>query len=170
MGPKASALGDYLRARREQVRPEDVGLADSRGLSVAMAAQQAVHFVGMPEGFYPLAHCTLYLATAPKSNSVGRAYSAALQDVEGTRNDPVPLHLRNAPTGLMRELGYGKEYEYAHASDAYASQKGDLPPSQRLQTYLPENIADRAYFNPGTQGEESKFVDWIQKRRRPPKG
>jgi putative ATPase len=160
----------FIARRLVILASEDVGLADSRGLSVAMAAQQAVHFVGMPEGFYPLAHCTLYLATAPKSNSVGRAYSAALQDVEGTRNDPVPLHLRNAPTGLMRELGYGKEYEYAHASDAYASQKGDLPPSQRLQSYLPENIADRAYFNPGTQGEESKFVNWIQKRRRSPKG
>ncbi len=73
-------------------------------MSVAVAAQQAVHFVGMPEGFYPLAHATLYLATAPKSNSVGRAYGAALADVETTRNDPVPLDLRNAPTALMRAL------------------------------------------------------------------
>ena len=160
----------FIARRLVILASEDVGLADSRGLSVAMAAQQAVHFVGMPEGFYPLAHCTLYLATAPKSNSVGRAYSAALQDVEGTRNDPVPLHLRNAPTGLMRELGYGKAYEYAVASGNMSIQKGDLPPSQRLQSYLPENIADRSYFNPGTQGEESKFVDWIQKRRRSPKG
>ena len=155
----------FIARRLVILASEDVGLADSRGLSVAMAAQQAVHFVGMPEGFYPLAHCTLYLATAPKSNSVGRAYSAAMADVEGTRNDPVPLHLRNAPTGLMRELGYGKEYEYAHAAGAYRSQSGDLPPAQRLQSYLPENIADRAYFNPGTQGEESRFVDWIAKRR-----
>jgi putative ATPase len=156
----------FIARRLVILASEDVGLADSRGLSVAMAAQQAVHFVGMPEGFYPLAHCTLYLATAPKSNSVGRAYSAALADVEGTRNDPVPLHLRNAPTGLMRELGYGKEYEYAHASEEYQSQSGDLPPAERLQSYLPENIASRAYFNPGTQGEESKFVDWIKKRRK----
>jgi putative ATPase len=155
----------FIARRLVILASEDVGLADSRGLSVAMAAQQAVHFVGMPEGFYPLAHCTLYLATAPKSNSVGRAYSAALADVEGTRNDPVPLHLRNAPTGLMRELGYGKEYEYAHASERYQSQTGDLPPAERLQSYLPDNIADRSYFNPGTQGEESKFVDWIKKRR-----
>ncbi len=156
----------FIARRLVILASEDVGLADSRGLSIAMAAQQAVHFVGMPEGFYPLAHCTLYLATAPKSNSVGRAYSAALADVEGTRNDPVPLHLRNAPTGLMRELGYGKEYEYAHASDEYQSQKGDLPPAERLQSYLPENVADHSYFNPGTQGEESKFVDWIKKRRK----
>ena len=160
----------FIARRLVILASEDVGLADSRGLSVAMATQQAVHFVGMPEGFYPLAHCTLYLATAPKSNSVGRAYSAALQDVEGTRNDPVPLHLRNAPTGLMRALGYGKEYEYAHSTDEYRSQKGDLPPAERLQSYLPENIADRSYFNPGTQGEESRFVDWIKKRRRSPKG
>jgi putative ATPase len=156
----------FIARRLVILASEDVGLADSRGLSVAMAAQQAVHFVGMPEGFYPLAHCTLYLATAPKSNSVGRAYSAALQDVEGTRNDPVPLHLRNAPTGLMRALGYGKEYKYAHASEEYQSKEGDLPPSERLQNYLPDNIVDRSYFNPGTQGEESRFVDWIKKRRK----
>ncbi len=156
----------FIARRLVILASEDVGLADSRGLSVAMAAQQAVHFVGLPEGFYPLAHCTLYLATAPKSNSVGRAYSAALADVEGTRNDPVPLHLRNAPTGLMRELGYGKEYEYAHASEKYRSESGDLPPAERLQSYLPENIASRAYFNPGTQGEESRFIDWIKKRRK----
>jgi putative ATPase len=156
----------FIARRLVILASEDVGLADSRGLSVAMAAQQAVHFVGMPEGFFPLAHCTLYLATAPKSNSVGRAYGAALRDVEGTRNDPVPLHLRNAPTGLMRQLGYGKEYEYAHESTEYKSQKGDLPPSERLQSYLPENIADRSYFNPGNQGEESRLVDWIKDRRK----
>jgi len=156
----------FIARRRVILASEDVGLAYPRGLSVAMAAQQAVHFVGMPEGFYPLPHCTLYLATAPKSNRVGRAYSAALQDVEGTRNDPVPRYLRNAPTGLMRALGYGKEYEYAHASDEYRAQEGNLPPAERLQSYLPENIADRSYFNPGTQGEESKFVDWLKKRRK----
>ncbi|HEV8021237.1 MAG TPA: hypothetical protein VGP41_08265, partial [Candidatus Lustribacter sp.] len=86
---------------------EDVGLADSQALLVAMAAQQSVHFVGMPEGFFPLAHATLYLATAPKSRTVGDAYGAALADVESTRNDPVPMHLRNAPTRLMKHLGYG---------------------------------------------------------------
>ena len=160
----------FIARRLVILASEDVGLADSRALSVAMAAQQAVHFVGMPEGFYPLAHCTLYLATAPKSNSVGRAYGAALKDVEGTRNDPVPLHLRNAPAGLMRQLGYGKDYEYAHASEEYRSQRGDLPPAERLQSYFPENIAKRAYFEPGSQGEESKLVDWIKRRRRSPKG
>lgn len=155
----------FIARRLVILASEDVGLADSRAISVAIAAQQAVHFVGMPEGFFPLAHATLYLATAPKSNSVGRAYAAALQDVEGTRNDPVPLHLRNAPTGLMRQLGYGKEYDYAHSNDAYRTHAGELPPAERLQNYLPENIAARAYFEPGGQGDEARLVDWIKKRR-----
>jgi len=85
----------------------------------------------MPEGFFPLAHATLYLATAPKSRTVGTAYGAALADVESTRNDPVPLHLRNAPTRLMKHLGYGS---------------GGGP-------NLPEALADRSYFEPGDQGD-----------------
>jgi putative ATPase len=155
----------FIARRLVILASEDVGLADSRGISVAIAAQQAVHFVGMPEGFYPLAHATLYLATAPKSNSVGRAYGAALRDVEGTRNDPVPLNLRNAPTGLMRNLGYGEGYRYAHDDYASAEAKGDLPPPQRLEDYLPANLRDRAYFEPGEQGEEAKLRAWIDARR-----
>jgi len=112
---------------------EDVGLADSNGLQVAVAAQQAVHFVGMPEGFFALAHATLYLATAPKSNEVGRAYGAAMEDVLGTRNDPVPMHLRNAPTGLMRQLGYGKGYHYAH--DDYDVRQLNVPPALSGRRY-----------------------------------
>jgi putative ATPase len=127
----------FIARRLVILASEDVGLADSRGISVAIAAQQAVHFVGMPEGFFPLAHATLYLAKAPKSNSVGRAYGAAAHDVEETRNDPVPLHLRNAPTGLMRQLGYGKDYHYAH--DDY-----DVK-----QLNLPDNLKDRKYYEPG---------------------
>jgi putative ATPase len=133
----------FIARRLVILASEDVGLADSRGISVAIAAQQAVHFVGMPEGFYPLAHATLYLARAPKSNSVGRAYSAAMADVEGTRNDPVPLHLRNAPTGLMKQLGYGRDYHYAH--DDYSIK----------QENLPENLRDRNYYKPGDQDEPS---------------
>ncbi|HTD32818.1 MAG TPA: replication-associated recombination protein A, partial [Candidatus Elarobacter sp.] len=95
----------FIARRLVILASEDVGLADKHALPLAIAAQQAVHFVGMPEGFYPLAHAVLYLATAPKSNAVGRAYGAALDDVQSTRNDPVPLHLRNAPTKLMRNLG-----------------------------------------------------------------
>ncbi len=120
-------------ARRQVIfASEDVGLADSRALSVAVAAQQAVHFVGMPEGFYPLAHATLYLATAPKSRSVGEAYGAAMRDVDQTRNEPVPLPLRNAPTGLMRSLGFGEGYEVG-----------------RPMEYLPENLRGRRYYQPG---------------------
>ncbi|HET9097233.1 MAG TPA: replication-associated recombination protein A [Candidatus Baltobacteraceae bacterium] len=131
----------FIARRLVILASEDVGLADSRALSVAIAAQQAVHFIGMPEGFYPLAHATLYLARAPKSNSVGRAYSAAMADVEGTRNDSVPLHLRNAPTGLMKELGYGRDYHYAH--DDYSVK----------QQNLPENLKNRTYYTPGSHDE-----------------
>jgi putative ATPase len=134
----------FVARRLVILASEDVGMADSRGLQVAIAAQQAVHFVGMPEGFYPLAHATLYLANAPKSNSVGRAYGAAMADVTQTRNEPVPLHLRNAPTGLMRQLGYGREYHYAH--DDYDVR----------QFNLPENLRGRRYYEPGKQGDESE--------------
>jgi putative ATPase len=143
----------FVARRLVILASEDVGLADSRGLQVAIAAQQAVHFIGMPEGFFPLAHATLYLACAPKSNGVGRAYSAALEDVRETRNDPVPLHLRNAPTGLMRGLGYGRDYHYAH--DDY-----DV-----VQVNLPGNLSERRYYLPGDTGDESRIADWIKKRR-----
>jgi putative ATPase len=155
----------FIARRIVILASEDIGLADSRGLQVAISAQQAVHFIGLPEGFYPLAHATLYLATAPKSNSVGRAYGAALKDVQETRNDPVPLNLRNAPTGLMRKLGYGSGYRYAHDDYAFSGARGDLPPAQRLEDYLPENLRDRAYFEPGEQGEEAKLRAWIEERR-----
>jgi putative ATPase len=134
----------FIARRLVILASEDVGLADSRGISVAIAAQQAVHFVGMPEGFFALAHATLYLARAPKSNSVGRAYSAAMADIEGTRNEPVPLHLRNAPTGLMKQLGYGRDYHYAH--DDYAIK----------QQNLPDNLKDRTYYTPGDHDEKQK--------------
>src|SRR5262249_52589742 len=123
----------FIARRLVILASEDVGLADSNGLQVAIAAQQAVHFVGMPEGFYPLAHATLYLATAPKSNEVGRASGAALDDVQNTRNDPVPMHLRNAPTGLMRQLGYGEGYHYAH--DDYSIRQLNLPTALRGRKY-----------------------------------
>jgi putative ATPase len=136
---------------------EDIGLADSQALSVAMSVQAAVHFVGLPEGFYALAHGTLYLACAPKSNSVGRGYGAAMSDVEATRNDPVPLHLRNAPTTLMRNLGYGRDYRYAHED-----YKENRP---HVQAYLPENLAGRRYFEPGTLGAEARLAAWVAERR-----
>jgi putative ATPase len=144
----------FIARRLVILASEDVGLADPRGLQIALAAQQAAHFVGMPEAFYPLAHATLYLALAPKSNSVGRAYGAALADVEGTRNDPVPLHLRNAPTGLMKQLGYGRDYVYSH-SDYDAE-----------QSFLPPNVAEHRYYDPGQNGEEPQIVARREKKRK----
>ncbi|MBV9440890.1 MAG: replication-associated recombination protein A [Candidatus Eremiobacteraeota bacterium] len=155
----------FIARRLVILASEDVGLADRHALPLAMAAQQAVHFVGMPEGFYPLAHATLYLAAAPKSNAVGRAYSAALADVQATRNDPVPLHLRNAPTGLMKSLGYGEGYRYAHEDYAEMDASGDLPPAVVLQPNLPDTLTRRAYFQPGRQGDEARLRAWIDERR-----
>ncbi|HEY8694851.1 MAG TPA: replication-associated recombination protein A [Chloroflexota bacterium] len=145
---------------------EDIGLADPLALSVAVAAQQAVHFIGMPEGFLPLAEAALYLALAPKSNSALRAYAAARKDVETTGSQPVPLHLRNATTGLMVHEGYGRGYMYAHDYTAALSEAGaELPPSQRLQEYLPQDLAGHRYYQPGTAGQEAKFKRWIEERR-----
>ena len=127
----------FIARRLVILASEDVGLADPQGIQVAISAQQAAHFVGMPEGFYPLAHATLYLAKALKSNSVGRAYGEAMRDVQETRNDPVPLHLRNAPTGLMKNLGYGRDYHYAHHDYSVK------------QENLPENLRGRKYYDPG---------------------
>lgn len=158
----------FLARRLVIFASEDVGLADPQALPLAIAAQQAVHFVGMPEGFYPLAHATLYLATAPKSNAVGRAYSAALADVRETRNDPVPMHLRNAPTQLMEKLGYGAGYRYAHTDYAAMDAAGDRPPSVALQVNLPEALRARAYFQPGRQGAEAELRAWIDARRGAP--
>ncbi len=105
----------FVARRLVILASEDVGLADPQALQVAVAAQQAVHFIGMPEGFYPLAEATIYLATAPKSNSAGAAYGRALDDAKATLNEPVPLHLRNPATPLMRDLGYGRDYKYDHS-------------------------------------------------------
>jgi len=130
---------------------EDVGLADPHALQVAVAAQQAAHFVGMPEGFYPLAEATLYLALAPKSNSVGTSYMKAVQAVRQAPGEPVPLHLRNAPTRLMQDLGYGKGYQYAH----------DHPNHYVPQVHLPEGLAGQRYYEPGNLGYEKRLAAWL---------
>jgi putative ATPase len=140
----------FIVRRMVILASEDVGLADPQALVVATACQQAVHFVGMPEGFYALAETALYLALAPKSSSVGASYSRALADVEATRNDPVPLHLRNAVTGLMHGLGYGKGYKYAH------SYEGGVAPDQ---TYLPDRLLGRRYYVPRNLGREPELSD-----------
>jgi putative ATPase len=134
----------YVARRLVRFASEDVGLADPAALSLAMAAQQAVHFLGMPEGALALAELAVYLALAPKSNTVYIGYKAAVADVAATRNDPVPFHLRNAPTALMREVGYGAGYKYAHDFD------GGLVAQQNL----PDNLAGRRYYQPTDRGFE----------------
>ena len=125
---------------------EDVGLADPQALPIAVAAQQAAHAIGMPEALFPLTEATLYLALAPKSNSALRAYTAAQQAVEETGSLPVPLHLRNAATGLMRRLGYGEGYQYAH----------DFPEAHVEQEHLPEELKGRKFYSPGERGWERR--------------
>ena len=104
----------YVARRLVRFASEDVGNADPQALAIAVAAKDAVHFMGMPEGNTALAQAAIYLATAPKSNAVYRAYGAAAEAAATEVAEPVPLHLRNAPTGLMKALGYGKGYQYAH--------------------------------------------------------
>jgi putative ATPase len=144
----------YIARRLVRFASEDVGMADPYALVIAMAAQQAVHFIGMPEGNLALAQTVVYLATAPKSNSLYAAYSRVKEDVERTRNDPVPLHLRNPVTGLMRQLDYGKEYKYAH----------DFPGHYVEQEHLPPQLKGKRYYQPSDQGFEPE-VDRRMKGR-----
>src|SRR5262249_45318310 len=104
----------YIVRRLIRFASEDVGMADPLALTIAVAAQQATHFIGMPEANTALAQAVVYLATAPKSNALYTGYSSASEAVHAKPNEPVPLHIRNAPTPLMKELGYGKGYKYAH--------------------------------------------------------
>lgn len=145
----------YVARRLIRFASEDVGLASPQALQLAIAAQQAIHFLGMPEGALALAELVVYLALAPKSNAVYRAYGEVRRDVEQTRNDPVPIHLRNAPTGLMKELGYGKGYRYAH----------DYDEGVVAQQNLPENLAGRRYYEPTTRGFERELADRLQRIR-----
>ncbi len=169
LGRMLEAGEDPLYVVRRLVRfaSEDIGMADPQALQVCVAAQQAVHFIGMPEGALALAQAVVHLATAPKSNALYTAYKAVQQDVRESRNDPVPLQLRNAPTSLMRELDYGKDYKYAH--DFYSGQPDPAdplrPPPERLQEYLPENLRERRYYEPGAQGAEASIKAWLARRR-----
>ena len=130
----------YIVRRLIRFASEDIGMADPQALQVAVASQQAVHFIGMPEGNLALAQAVIYLATAPKSNSLEESYSRVQQDIEKTRNEPVPLHLRNAPTHLMRQLGYGKGYKYAHNYPGHFVKQQNLPtPLQGKRYYLPSD-------------------------------
>ena len=132
---------------------EDVGLADPQALSIAVAAQQAVHFLGMPEGRIPLAEVTVYLASAPKSNSTYAALNQAMEDVRERVNEPVPVHLRNAVTGMMQVAGYGKNYKYAH------DYEGHFEP----QEYLPSSLEGRRYYYPGDEGAEKGIKDRLNR-------
>lgn len=145
----------YVARRLVRFASEDVGLADPQALELAMAAQQAVHFIGMPEGALALAELTVYLALAPKSNAVYRAYSDARADVEKTRNDPVPIHLRNAPTKFMKDAGFGKGYKYAH----------DFEGGIVGQQNLPDNINGRQYYVPTDRGFERDLSRRIERIR-----
>jgi len=128
---------------------EDIGLADPDAMVQAAAAADIVQLIGMPEGLFPLTQATIYLARAPKSNSVLRAYAAAHKDAAETSREPVPLHLRNAPTPLMKHLGYGREYRYVH-QDAGAKDE---------MACLPEKLKGRIYYEPNEGNEDSKEND-----------
>lgn len=156
----------YIVRRLIRFASEDIGMADSQALVVCVAAQQAVHFVGLPEANLALAQAVVYLATAPKSNALYEAYSRVQADVQQTRNDPVPLQIRNAPTQLMKDLDYGKDYKYAH--DFYKDMHIDdpeRPPTQQLQEYLPESLKGHRYYTPGHQGNEATIKKWLDRRR-----
>lgn len=148
----------YILRRVVRMAVEDIGLADPGALSLCLAARDAVDFLGMPEGDLALAQAVVYLALAPKSNALYSAYGEVQQDVEHTAAEPVPLHLRNAPTGLMKNLGYGKGYQYAHDLD---SKVADMQ-------CLPDNLKDRRYYEPTSEGLEKKLrqrIEEIRQRR-----
>jgi putative ATPase len=147
----------FIARRLVILAAEDVGLADPQALVIAAAAQQAVHLIGLPEGYFPLAEASVYLALAPKSDSIKRAAGALTADIEGTRADPVPLHLRNAVTGLMRGLGYGKGYKYAHDKPEH------FDPDE---TFLPESLAGRRYYEPTALGAEAALKSRVDALRR----
>jgi putative ATPase len=137
---------------------EDVGLADPEALKLAVAARDAFHMLGAPEGYLPLAEMTIYLATAPKSNRTMVALSAALEAARRTPAEPVPLHIRNAPTSLMKNLGYGGGYQYAH----------DSPTAYTPQEYLPPSLAGQAFYVPGEMGFEKRIrerLEWWEKQK-----
>jgi putative ATPase len=137
----------YVARRLVRFASEDVGLADPAALRIALDAKDAFNFIGLPEGKLALAQCVIYLAAAPKSNSVYTAYDAVVGDVETTRNDPVPLHIRNAPTGLMKNLGYGKGYQYAH----------NLEDKVADMDCLPDSLKGRKYYHPQESGAEAEI-------------
>ena len=143
----------FISRRLVILATEDVGLADPNALTVAVSAQQAVHLVGMPEGRIPLSEATIYLASAPKSNRAYMAINEAMRDAERSMNEPVPLHLRNAVTDLMRNHNYGEGYKYAH------DYEGGFTPTQNL----PENLKGKRYYKPSAHGYEAEVSDRLKR-------
>ena len=146
----------YVARRVVRMAVEDIGLADPNALGITLAARDAFDFLGMPEGDLALAQAVVYLCAAPKSNAVYIAYGAVQEDVERTAQDPVPLHLRNAPTGLMKAFGYGEGYQYAHNLE---SKVADMQ-------CLPDNLKDRVYYHPTEEGIEKRIKARLEEIRK----
>jgi putative ATPase len=146
----------YIARRVVRMAVEDIGLADPNALALCMAARDAVDFIGMPEGNLALAQAVVYLSVAPKSNALYTAYGSVKRDVEETAADPVPLHLRNAPTALMKGLGYGKGYEYAHEVEGKVAN----------MECLPENLRGRVYYQPTNDGIEKRIRERLEEIKR----
>jgi putative ATPase len=146
----------YLARRMVRMASEDIGLAEPGALAVTLAAKDAFDFLGAPEGHLALAQAAVYLALAPKSNAVYTAYGEVIEDVHKTEADPVPLHLRNAVTGLMKSVGYGEGYKYAHNFDEKVAD----------MTCLPDNLASRTYYKPTDQGFEQRLRAGLDEIRR----
>jgi len=146
----------YIARRLVRMAVEDIGLADPNALSLCMAARDAVDFIGMPEGNLALAQAVVYLSVAPKSNALYTAYGDVQQDIEQTAAEPVPLHLRNAPTKLMKGLGYGKNYQYAH----------DVEGKVANMQCLPDSLRDRVYYHPTDEGIEKRIRDRMEEIKR----
>lgn len=142
----------YIARRLIRFASEDIGMADSRALQIAVAAYQACHFLGMPECDVHLTHAVTYLSMAPKSNALYIACEECKRDIKELNAEPVPLVLRNAPTGLMKELNYGKGYEYAH----------DTEEKLTHMQCLPDALKDRHYYHPGIQGEEKELRERLK--------
>jgi len=146
----------YIARRVVRMAVEDIGLAEPNALALCMAARDAVDFIGMPEGNLALAQAVVYLSLAPKSNALYTAYGAVQADVERTAAEPVPLHLRNAPTGLMKGLGYGRGYQYAH----------DLGAKVADMQCLPDNLRHRIYYEPTNEGVEKRLRERLEEIKR----
>ena len=146
----------YIARRVVRMSVEDIGLADPNALPLCMAARDAVDFIGMPEGNLALAQAVVYLSAAPKSNALYTAYGEVTRDVEQTAADPVPLHLRNAPTALMKGLGYGRGYQYAHDTEAKVAD----------MECLPDNLRGRVYYHPTSEGIEKRIRERLEEIKR----